>query len=45
MILSHIMKHVKIKRDYEIEIDLSISCEELGLSLDSQSFSDIAISA
>ena len=32
MILSRIMKSVKVKRDYEIEIDLTVDCEQLGLA-------------
>ena len=31
MILAHIMKAVRVKRDYEIEIDLTVDCEQLGL--------------
>jgi len=34
MILANIMKRVKVSRDYEIEIDLTIACEDLGLSLE-----------
>lgn len=34
MILSHIMSAVRIKRDYEVEIDLTVACEELGVCLD-----------
>ena len=30
MILSRIMKAVRVKRDYEIEIDLTVDCEQLG---------------
>ena len=32
MILSRIMKSIKVKRDYEIEIDLTVDCEQLGLA-------------
>jgi hypothetical protein len=32
MILSRIMNTVKVKRGYEIEIDLTVDCEELGIS-------------
>ncbi|MDR2712731.1 MAG: recombinase family protein [Clostridiales bacterium] len=32
MILSRIMKSVKVKRGYEIEIDLTVNCEQLGLA-------------
>jgi len=32
MILSHIIRSVRVKRDYNIEIDLNIACEELGIS-------------
>jgi DNA invertase Pin-like site-specific DNA recombinase len=31
MILSRMMKGVRVKRDYEIEIDLTIDCEHLGV--------------
>ncbi len=34
MIVSRMMKEVRVKRDYEIEIDLTASCEALGISLD-----------
>ncbi|MCL2488113.1 MAG: recombinase family protein [Oscillospiraceae bacterium] len=34
MILSHIMKAVRVRRDYEIEIDLTVNCEELGICLE-----------
>ncbi|MDD3613333.1 MAG: hypothetical protein PHT05_06125 [Clostridia bacterium] len=34
MIISRLMKEVRVKRDYEIEIDLTASCEALGISLD-----------
>jgi hypothetical protein len=33
MILSRIMKGVRVKRDYEIEIDLAVDCEQLGITL------------
>lgn len=39
MILAHIMKAVRVKRDYEIEIDLTVGCEELGLLSDELSTS------
>jgi len=32
MILSRIMSSVKVSRDYEIEIDLTVDCEDLGIS-------------
>ena len=32
MILSRIMSSIKVSRDYEIEIDLTVGCEELGIS-------------
>jgi len=32
MILSRIMKSVKVKRDYEVEIDLTVDCEQLGVA-------------
>ena len=31
MILSRIMKNAKVKRDYQIEIDLTLDCEQLGI--------------
>jgi len=31
LILAHIMKAVRVKRDYEIEIGLTVDCEQLGL--------------
>ena len=34
MILSHIMSAVRVKRGYEVEIDLTVACEELGICLD-----------
>jgi len=34
MILSHIMKAVRVRRDYEIEIDLTVDIEQLGLLSD-----------
>jgi hypothetical protein len=33
MILSRIFNEVRVKRDYEIEIDLTVDCEQLGLCL------------
>ena len=32
MIVSRIMEEVRVKRDYEIEIDLTVDCEALGIS-------------
>ena len=32
MILSRIFSAVRVKRDYEIDIDLTVGCEELGIS-------------
>ena len=32
MILSRIMSSIKVSREYEIEIDLTVDCEELGIS-------------
>jgi len=32
MILSRIMKSVRVKRDYEVEIDLTVDCEQLGVA-------------
>ena len=34
MIVSRMMKEVRVRRDYEIEIELTASCEALGISLD-----------
>ena len=31
MILSRIMKSIRVKRGYEIEIDLTVECEQLGI--------------
>jgi hypothetical protein len=31
MILSHIMKKIRVRRDYEIELDLMIDVEQFGL--------------
>jgi Site-specific recombinases, DNA invertase Pin homologs len=39
MILSKIMETVKVKRNYEVEIDLTIDCEQLGLN-QPESFAD-----
>jgi len=39
MILSKIMETVKVKRNYEVEIDLTIDCEQLGLN-QLESFAD-----
>ena len=32
MILSCVMKSINVRHNYEIEIDLTVSCEELGLT-------------
>lgn len=32
MIVNQIMKKIKVLRDYELEIDFSLSCEQLGLA-------------
>jgi site-specific DNA recombinase len=32
MILSRIMKSVRVRRDYEIEIDLTIDCQQFGVA-------------
>jgi DNA invertase Pin-like site-specific DNA recombinase len=32
MILSRIMSSIKVSRDYELEIDLTVDCDELGIS-------------
>jgi hypothetical protein len=37
MILSHIMKSVRVSRDYEIEIDLTVDCEQLGILCEEES--------
>jgi len=34
MIISRLMNTIRVKRGYEIEIDLAITCEQLGLTLD-----------
>jgi hypothetical protein len=33
MILSRMFNEVRVKRDYEVEIDLTVNCEQLGLCL------------
>ena len=43
MIVSRLMKAVRIKRDYEIEIDLTASCEQLGLALDETNSSSLQV--
>jgi len=35
MILSRIMKNIRVRRDYEIEIDLTLGCEQLGIQMTS----------
>ena len=32
MILSRIMRSVRVRRDYEVEIDLTVGCEQLGMA-------------
>jgi chromosome segregation ATPase len=32
MILSRMMSAVRVKRDYEVEIDLAVDCEQLGIT-------------
>lgn len=32
MILSRIMKSVRVKRDYDIDINLTVDCEQLGVA-------------
>ena len=32
MIVANLMRSVRVKRDYEIEIDLAVDCEQLGLA-------------
>lgn len=34
MILSRLFSSIKVKRDYEIEIDVATSCEQLGIIID-----------
>ena len=34
MILSRVMSSIKVSRDYEVEIDLTVDCEELGISFE-----------
>jgi len=41
MILSHIMKSVRVSRDYEIEIDLTVDIEQLGLLSDEPIIADL----
>ena len=41
MILSNIMKNAKVSRDYEIEIDLTLDCEDIGISLEDKSIQNI----
>jgi hypothetical protein len=36
MIVSRILSAVRVRRDYEVEIALTLGCEQLGLSLDAQ---------
>jgi len=43
MIISRLMTTVRVKRDYELEIDLSVPCEQLGLTLDEIDSSDLQI--
>ena len=43
MIISRLMTTVRVKRDYELEIDLSVPCEQLGLTLDQIDTSDLQI--
>ena len=33
MILSRIMRSIKVSRDYEIEIEMTVDCEQLGLDI------------
>ena len=33
MILSRIFSAVRVRRDYEVEIDLTATCEQLGIAL------------
>ncbi len=37
MIVSRIIKAVKVTRDYEIEIDLTVDCEQLGITTENKS--------
>ena len=36
MILSNIMNNIKVSRDYEIEIDLALDFEDIGISLEDE---------
>ena len=33
MILSHLFSAVSVSRDYRIEIDLTVDCEQLGIDV------------
>jgi hypothetical protein len=33
MILTHIIKAVKVSRDYELDIDMNVICEQFGMSM------------
>jgi len=35
------MKNVKVSRDYEIEIDLTLNCEDIGISLEEKSIKNL----
>jgi DNA invertase Pin-like site-specific DNA recombinase len=43
MILSRMFNEVRVKRDYEIEIDLTVDCEQLGIHLDKADKSETAV--
>jgi len=45
MIVAYLMRSVRVKRDYEIEIDLAIDCEQLGLASNTQSMASLPIAA
>jgi len=43
MILSHIMKKVRVRRDYEIELDLTIDVEQFGFWDEEASVEDFPV--
>jgi hypothetical protein len=34
MILSRMFSEVRVSRDYKVEIDLTVDCEQFGITLD-----------
>jgi len=42
MILSRIFSSVRVSRDYDIEIDLTVDCEQLGIDATVKGFADHA---